>query len=113
MAVRPLTDGRAPITSAPSLEELQGRRDELLAVFGENGAREVRVFGSVARGEQDAESDVDFVVCMQPGRSLFDLGALIANLEEVLGCPVNVVSEGGIRQGTRFAARVERDAVPL
>lgn len=113
MAVRPLTDGRAPSTSAPSLQELRARRDDLLAIFGENGARDVRVFGSVARSEQDADSDVDFVVRMQPGRSLFDLGALITTLEEVLGCPVNVVSEGGIRQGTRFAARVERDTVPL
>jgi uncharacterized protein len=85
----------------------------MLAIFARNGATNVRVFGSVARGEQIRGSDVDFVVRMDLGRSLFDLAALEADLEEVLGCPVNVVSEGGLTEDCRFSRRVREEWVPL
>ena len=57
--------------------------------------------------------DIDFLVRFEPGRSLFDLAALSVELEDFVGCPVNVVSEGGLRQGSRFTERILRDAVAL
>ncbi|MBI4533038.1 MAG: nucleotidyltransferase family protein [Candidatus Melainabacteria bacterium] len=66
------------------------KREQILAVAAKRGARDVRVFGSVARGDYDNESDVDFLVELEPGRSLFDLSGLICDLEELLGVKVDV-----------------------
>ena len=71
----------------------------------------VRVFGSVARGEADAASDIDFLVEMEPGRSLFDLGGLVSDVEKLLGCNVDVVTEHGLKP--RIRARVIEEAIPL
>ncbi len=68
-------------------------------------------FGSGARGEADAESDIDILVDMEPGRSLFDLGGLLIDLQELLGCKVDIVTERGLRE--RIRDRVLREAVPL
>jgi predicted nucleotidyltransferase len=71
-------------------------------------------FGSLvppARGQADEQSDVDFLVEMEPGRSLFDLGGLQYELEQLLGCPVDVVTERGLK--ARIRDRVLREAVPL
>ena len=66
-----------------TLEELRaGNREAILRLAAEHGARNVRVFGSVARGDGDAESDIDFLVDLEPGRSLFDLGGLRARIRE-------------------------------
>ena len=111
--MRTLVDGRPPVRSAPRMDELQARRDELLAIFERNGAHAVRVFGSVARGDSDENSDVDFLVAFEPGRSLLDLAGLVGDLEDDLGCPVNVVSENGLRPGSRFSERVRTEAMPL
>lgn len=92
-------------------ETLARHRDEIVATAARHGARNVRVFGSVARGEAHSGSDIDIVVQLEPGRTLFDVGALAYDLEELLGCPVDVVTEGGL-QG-RFREYVLRDAVPL
>lgn len=86
-------------------------RDEILRLAREHGAHNVRVFGSVARGEDDAASDVDLLVTMEPGRSLLDLGGLIVDLQRLLGRPVDVVTEKGLRE--RIRERVLREAVPL
>ena len=75
------------------------------------GAYNVRVFGSVARGEADLDSDVDFLVDLEMGRSLLDLGGLLMDLQELLGCRVDVVTEKGLRQ--RIRDRVLREAVAL
>ena len=65
-----------------AFEALLGqKRQDVLRIAGKYGARHVRVFGSVARGEADAESDVDFLVELDPGRSLLDLGGLQFELE--------------------------------
>src|ERR1700677_5098361 len=72
--VRQLVDGRAPTGPAPSLGQLRQWREELLPIFERYGASGLRVFGSVARGDERTDSDVDFLVCMEAGRSLFDLG---------------------------------------
>lgn len=97
---------------APTLAELvREKRAEILAIAAKHGARNVRVFGSVARGDADAQSDVDFLVQMEPGRSLFDLGGLQYDLEQLLGCRVDVVTEQGLKM--RLREEVLREAVAL
>lgn len=77
-------------------ELLEVKREEIMRIAARYGAHDVRVFGSVARGEADEASDVDFLVEMEPGRSLFDLGGLQSELEGLLGCRVDVQTEGGL-----------------
>ncbi len=92
-------------------KNLQQRREAILEIARRHGAHDVRLFGSVARGENTEASDVDVLVRFEPDRSLFDHGGLIADLEELLGVKVDVVSEGGMRE--RFRMRVLGEAVPL
>jgi predicted nucleotidyltransferase len=92
-------------------ELLQAKRQEILAIAAKHGAYNVRVFGSVARGEADAASDVDILVELEPGRSLFDLGGVLMDLEDLLGCKVDVVTVRGLRK--RIRERVIKEAVPL
>jgi predicted nucleotidyltransferase len=92
-------------------EVLKDKRDEILSIAARHGARRVRVFGSVARGEADERSDIDFLVEMEPGRNLFDMGGLVMDLRELLECRVDVVTEQGLRP--RIRARVLRDSVEL
>ena len=87
------------------------RRDEILKLAAKRGAKNVRVFGSVARGDNDERSDVDFLVEMEPGRTLFDLSGLLLDLEAVLHTPVDVVTERGLRP--RVRERILAEAVPL
>jgi predicted nucleotidyltransferase len=95
-----------------TLEELlKAKREEILRVCARYGAYNVRVFGSVARSEADEQSDIDFLVELEPGRTLFDLGGLQYDLEQLLGCPVDVVTERGLKP--RMRERVLREAVPL
>ena len=86
-------------------------RDQILATANKRGARNVRIFGSVARGDQRRDSDIDFLVDFEPGRSLFDLAGLWLDLEKLLGCKVDVVSNRGLKP--RLASEVLRDAVVL
>jgi predicted nucleotidyltransferase len=86
---------------------LQEKREEILATAAKYGAYNVRVFGSVARGEADSESDVDFLVEMEAKRSLLDLGGLLMELQDLLGCRVDVVTEKGLRQRVRERALSE------
>ena len=90
---------------------LEEKRAEILRVAAEHGAREVRVFGSVARGEADRESDIDFLVELETGRSLLDLGGLQMELESLLGRHVDVVTVRGLK--ARIRERVLREAVPV
>ncbi|MCS6840997.1 MAG: nucleotidyltransferase family protein [Roseiflexus sp.] len=92
-------------------EVVREKRAEILAIAAKHGARSVRVFGSVARGDADAQSDVDFLVQMEPGRSLFNLGGLQYDLERLLGCRVDVVTEQGLKMRLREEAL--REAVAL
>ena len=92
-------------------EVLKAKRAEILRIAARHGARNVRLFGSVARGEADAESDVDVLVDMEPGRSLLDMGGLLMDLQDLLGCRVDVVSERGLRE--RIRERVLQEAIPL
>jgi uncharacterized protein len=107
--MRMLADGRPAIRPPPTLDELRSRRDEILAKCARHGASNVRVFGSVATGEADENSDLDLLVDMERGRSLFDLAALIGDLEDLLGCAV----DASTRVKERVRERVEAEAVPL
>lgn len=78
------------------LDVIRERRSEILERATEHGARNVRVFGSAARGEAGPGSDVDFLVEMEPGRSLLDFVGLWQALEDLLDFRVDLVSEGGI-----------------
>ena len=94
-----------------TLETLRQRREEILAIAKRRGVKNIRVFGSVARGEARPDSDLDFVVEFEAGTSLMDHGELIMDLEEKLGCRVDVVSARGMRE--RLKSRVEAEAVAL
>lgn len=72
-------------------------RDKVLAICARHGATDVRVIGSVARGEDTADSDLDLLVRFREGTSLLDLAALECELEALLGRDVDVISEGGLR----------------
>jgi predicted nucleotidyltransferase len=96
---------------APTLASLRARRDEILRIAARHGARNVRVFGSVAVGYANPESDVDLLVDLEPGRTLLDLGSLSSDLEEVLGRKVDVLETP--RRRTRAATQIRREAVPL
>jgi len=90
---------------------LKKKRKKILETAARYGATNVRVFGSVARGEADVTSDIDLLVNMEPGRSLMDLGGLLVELQELLGAEVDVVTEKGLR--ARIREQVLKDAVPL
>lgn len=90
---------------------LKEKREEILRIAQKYGARNVRVFGSVVRGEADELSDVDFLLELEPGRSLFDLGGLQFELESLLECRVDVVTVRGLK--SRIRERVLREAVTL
>ena len=85
------------------------KREEILRVSARHGARNVRIFGSVARGEADEASDIDFLVEMEPGRSLLDLGGLQVELESLLGHAVDIVTVRGLK--ARIRSTVLREAV--
>jgi predicted nucleotidyltransferase len=102
------------MSSAPAqidLRRLRARREEILRHAADHGARNVRVFGSVVRGESDASSDVDLLVEMEPGRSLIDLVGLWQDLEDALGTHVDVLSDGGVSPHLR--ERIYAEAVAL
>ncbi len=75
---------------------LISKREEILRAAAFRGARNVRVFGSVVRGEAQPDSDIDFLVDLDPGRSLLDLGGLLMDLQQLLGRDVDVVTEQGL-----------------
>jgi len=75
---------------------LHDRREEILKVAASHGATDVRLFGSRARGEAGGASDVDLLVRLAPGRTLFDLVAIKQDLEDLLGCSVDVATEEAI-----------------
>lgn len=88
-----------------------GQRTLIRNLAMRHGMRDVRLFGSVARGEADAASDLDLLVEVEPGRSLLDVIAFWQAVEEALGTRVDVVTEGGLSPYLRD--RIHADAVPL
>jgi predicted nucleotidyltransferase len=92
-------------------ELLRAKREEILRLASKYGARNVRIFGSVARGQAGQKSDVDLLVQMEEGRSLLDHVALMQDLEDLLGKKVDIVTESGLHWYIRD--RVLAEAVPL
>jgi predicted nucleotidyltransferase len=95
-----------------SLDELRRmRRSDILRLAKRHGASNVRVFGSLARGLANEQSDVDFLVDFAPDRSLLDQVALQQDMRTLLGCDVDVVEPGGV--SPYLAERILAEAVPL
>lgn len=92
-------------------ELLKTHRTEIEAIASRRRATNLRVFGSVARGDARSDSDIDLVVDLMPHASLFDLGGLVGELELLLGVSVDVVPERSLKP--RVRDRVLREAVPL
>ena len=90
---------------------LKEKRNEILRIAAKYGATNIRIFGSVARGESDDSSDVDFLVKFALGVTLIHQSALIRELEALLGGKVDVVSENGLRP--RIRERIMKEAIPL
>lgn len=90
---------------------LRLNREAILDLAAKFGARNVRLFGSVARGEQREDSDIDLLVEMEPARSLLDLIGLNQELEDLLGCKVDVVSDRGLDRYIRDEVLAEAVAL--
>jgi len=94
------------------IQELIGdRKDQILAIAAKYGAFNVRIFGSVAQGTADETSDVDFLVDLEKGRSLFDLGGLLMDLQGLLQRKVDVLTENGLHWYIKD--RILKEAKPL
>lgn len=104
------TPGNIP-GRALTLDEVRRRREALRQLAAQHGLTDVRVFGSVARGEARAGSDLDLLVSVQPGHGLFRMNAFAAAVEELLQVPVQLATERGLRP--RVRERVLAEAVPL
>jgi hypothetical protein len=87
------------------------RREQILRIASESGGRNVRIFGSRARGEVGPESDIDVLIDLEPGRSLLDIVAIQQDLEDLLGCRAHVVTESAISH--HFRDRALKEAVAL
>ncbi len=90
---------------------LAENRAEILRLAASRGARNVRVFGSAARGEAREDSDIDLLVDVESGRSLLDVVGLWLDLQELLGCKVDLVTEGGVNRHLR--EKILSEARPL
>jgi predicted nucleotidyltransferase len=100
------------VAAARPLPSVLARRhkDAIIRLASEHKASDVRVFGSVARGEDGPHSDLDILVTFADGASIYDHGVLIEDLTNLLGCPVDVVSEGGLRAKHD---QIRADAIPI
>lgn len=99
------------MTEPPTLADLREQREAILDLMADYGVSNVRVFGSVSRGEASPSSDVDFLVDFPPHFSLLDLSSLVQDLQALLGCPVQVASAAHLREELRLS--ILRDAQPL
>ena len=92
-------------------EQIRLNRTAIQRLAKKYGVTDIRIFGSAARGEDTAQSDVDFLVEMEPGRSLFDMGGLLMDLQSLLGCRVDIVTEKSLHWYIR--EQVLNEARPL
>jgi predicted nucleotidyltransferase len=88
---------------------IEEKKKEIREIAAKHGARNVRVFGSIARGEARPDTDVDFLVDLEPGRTLLDLGGLLMELRDLLGLDVDVVTEHHPRSRPERGGVVVRD----
>ncbi len=92
-------------------QSIRGQRDAILGIAKKYGAHNLRIFGSVARGDASDTSDLDLLVRFDPGRSLLDHGGLLMDLRDLLGFKVDVIDEDSM--SPRFRQQVLKEAVPL
>ena len=92
-------------------ESILRQREAILEIAGRYGASDIRIFGSVARGDSTDASDLDLIVRFEPGRSLLDHGGLVMDLRELLGMRVDVIDEDAMKP--RFREHVMKEAIPL
>ncbi|MCH8225171.1 MAG: nucleotidyltransferase family protein [Chloroflexi bacterium] len=90
---------------------VRDKREEILRIAASHGAHNVRIFGSVARGEAGPDSDVDFLVDMGAEHSPWFPGGLLMDLQDLLGCRVDIATEDALHW--YFRDRVLEEAVPL
>ena len=100
------------VLSAPTLDELRTRRDEIIALAARYGAYNVRVVGSVARGEATSDSDIDLLVSFADHASIYEISGLWQDLQALLGRGVDLIADDEHPRRERFMRRVMRDAVP-
>ena len=94
-----------------TLAEIRMHRELILGIASRHGARNLRVFGSTARGTSNAASDVDLLVDLEPGRTLLDLGGLLMDLQSAISAHVDVATERMLRPEARV--QVLKEALPL
>jgi uncharacterized protein len=97
--------------SGPVGQQVRRRRQDLIAAAAAHGVTNLRVFGSVARGADRPDSDLDLLADLPPGMGLLDLGRVQAELEAIVGSQVDLVPAGDLKPGVR--ARAQRDLVAL
>ena len=104
----------SPSGPAPSLAQLKRQRDQIIAVARRHGALSVRVFGSVARSQQQPGSDLDLLVELDERQGLLTQAALGHELEQLLGCPVHLLTSSALRSAReRTRERIEAEALAL
>lgn len=108
--LRPHAHGLSRLTG-PLGQRLRSRRQDVVAAAADYGVSGLRVFGSVARGEDGPDSDVDLIAELPPGMSLFKLGRLQAQLEDILGTRVDLVPAPDLKPDVRTHA--DSDVVAL
>jgi predicted nucleotidyltransferase len=92
-------------------DDIRRRRAEIIEVANRYGAYDIRLFGSIARGDATEDSDLDFIVRFEPGRSLLDHGGLVMDLRDLLGRRVDVIDDDAMQP--RFRDHVMKEAIPL
>jgi len=93
------------------LERIQQQKKNILAIARQHGLVRLRLFGSVVRGEETPQSDIDLLVDLEPGRSMFDLGGALIQLQELLRRKVDIVTEGGLHWYLK--EKIMQEAMPL
>jgi len=106
-----VTENQGRIAKMVTRNDIFNRREEIIAIARRYGASDIRIFGSVARGDATEASDLDVLVRLEPGRSLLDQGGLLMDLRDLLGINVDVVDEDAL--SGRFGQIVSKEAIPL
>ena len=99
------------VKNPPTLAMLREKRTQILTIASRHGASNIRIVGSVARGEATSESDVDLLLTTPPRQNVFDLVALWIDIQEELGCDVSVISDSTTDE--KFLQHILKDAIPL